>query len=178
MWRPIVPGCLLRPDGKRARAFRFCGRRELDHGENDLVEFKSSLRWNPQKEHKDKLIEFAVLKTICAFLNTKGGTLIIGVNDDKEVIGIGQDRFDNLDQMLLHLTKLIKECISPLHIEFLKFEVEPIDNEYILRVDCEAATAPAYMKERNEEIFYVRTGPSTSHLKVSKVYDYIRRRFY
>lgn len=150
----------------------------IEKGENDIVEFKSSLRWNPEKEHRDKLIEFAVLKTICSFMNTKGGTLLVGVNDEKKIIGIGQDRFESSDKMILHLTRLVKERISPIHIEFLKFEIEPIENEHLLRIDCEAATSPAYLKEGSEEVFYVRTGPSTTNLKVSKVYDYVRRRFY
>ncbi|MEN0006813.1 MAG: RNA-binding domain-containing protein [Bacteroidota bacterium] len=150
----------------------------LEKGENDFVEFKTSLRWNPDKEQKDRLMEQAVIKTLAAFMNTKGGTLLIGVDNDGNVKGIGQDRFDNYDQMLLHLTKIIKERIGTLHIEFLKFDVETIEDEYVLRIDCEAATTPAYVRERNEEVFYVRTGPSTTHLKVSKIYDYIRRRFY
>ena len=36
-----------------------------------------------------------ILRTIVAFLNTKGGTLIIGQNDDKEITGIEEDKFKN-----------------------------------------------------------------------------------
>ena len=150
----------------------------IENGENDFVEFKASLRWNADKQQKDRLVEHAVIKTLAAFMNTKGGTLLIGVQDDGQVVGIGQDRFDNYDKMLLHLTKIIKERIGTLFIEFLKFDVETIEEEYVLRIDCEAASTPAYVRERNEEIFYVRTGPSTTHLKTSRVFDYIRRRFY
>ncbi len=150
----------------------------IEQGENDIVEFKTSLRWNMEKEHKDKLIEHAVLKALAAFLNTKGGTLLIGVRDDKEIVGIGQDRFENYDKMLLHLTRLVKEYIGPLYIEFLKFEIEQIDKEHVLRIDCDAATLPAYVKEKYDDAFYVRTGPSTTHLKVSRIYDYIRMRFH
>ncbi|MCI5083130.1 MAG: putative DNA binding domain-containing protein [Saprospiraceae bacterium] len=150
----------------------------IENGENDFVEFKASLRWNADKQQKDRLVEHAVIKTLAAFMNTKGGTLLIGVQDDGTVVGIGQDRFDNYDKMLLHLTKIIKERIGTLFIEFLKFDVETIEEEYVLRIDCEAASTPAYVRERNEEIFYVRTGPSTTHLKTSRVFDYIRRRFY
>ena len=150
----------------------------IENGENDFVEFKASLRWNADKQQKDRLVEHAVIKTLAAFMNTKGGTLLIGIQDDGDVVGIGQDRFDNYDKMLLHLTKIIKERIGTLFIEFLKFDVETIQDEYVLRIDCEAASTPAYVRERNEEIFYVRTGPSTTHLKTSRVFDYIRRRFY
>lgn len=151
----------------------------IANGENDYVEFKASMRWNAQSKSKDKVIEHAILKTVCAFMNTKGGTLLIGVADNLDIIGIGQDRFENTDKILLHITKLIKERISPLHIEFVKFEIEHLEGKNILRIDCEAATVPAYLQEKhNVESFYVRTGPSTSLLKVSQIYDYIRRRFH
>lgn len=150
----------------------------IDAGENDHVEFKSSLRWDSKKEHKDKLIEYAVLKAMAGFMNTQGGTILVGVNDQKEVLGIGQDRFENSDKVLLHITQLVKDRISPLHLEFLKFEIEPIGDKNVLRIDCEPGTIPAYVKERGDESFYVRTGPATTRMRVSKVYDYIRMRFY
>lgn len=39
----------------------------------------------------DPKMEHAVLKTIAAFMNSKGGTLFVGVNDDGEAIGLKQD---------------------------------------------------------------------------------------
>ena len=150
----------------------------IEAGENDYVEFKSSVRWSLEKEHRDKLVEFALIKAMAGFMNTKGGTVLVGINDQKEILGIGQDRFENFDKILLHLTQLIKDRISPLHLEFIKIEVEAIGDKNILRIDCEPATSPAYVKERNDEAFYVRTGPSTSSLQVSKIFDYVRRRFY
>lgn len=150
----------------------------IDAGENDYVEFKSSIRWNPEKEHRDKLVEYALLKAVAGFMNTQGGTVLVGVNDQKEILGIGQDRFENLDKILLHISQLVKDRISALHLEYLKFEIEQIEDKNVLRIDCEPGTLPAYVKERNDEVFYVRTGPSTSNLRVSKIYDYIRMRFY
>ena len=47
------------------------------------VEFKSTARWNLREERKDKRMEDAVVKTIAGFLNTDGGTLFIGVDDDR-----------------------------------------------------------------------------------------------
>lgn len=150
----------------------------IERGENEYVEFKSSLRWNIHKQNKDKLVEHAILKTVAGFMNAKGGTLLVGISDEKEVLGIGHDRFENVDKMLLHLTNLVKLHIGTIHTEFLKFEVEDISNKKILRIDCEAGTVPSYVKDKSEEIFYVRTGPSTTSLKVSKIFDYVRMRFY
>jgi len=79
--------------------------------------------------------------------------------------------------MLLHLTKLIKDRISPLHIDFVKYSVEAVEEKKVLRIDCQAATLPAYLIDRSEEHFYVRTGPSSTKLKLSRVHRYIKMRF-
>lgn len=150
----------------------------IELGETEFVEFKSSMRWNARTHDTDKLIEQPIIRTLAAFLNSKGGTLLIGVRDDGKILGIGQDRFENHDKMLLHLTDLIKLRIDALHMKFIRFEVEQIKSKHVLRVDVEPATMPAYVKEgKSGESFFVRTGPSTTHLKVSKIFDYIRMRF-
>jgi CRP-like cAMP-binding protein len=149
----------------------------IELGETEHVEFKSTLRWNLFTDKKDKAIEHAALKTIAAFMNAEGGTLIVGVADDGEILGLKRDQFSSHDKLLLHLTKLIKDRIGTLHIPFLNFSVENITNKNILRIDCLPATHPAYLKDGNDEHFYIRTGPATTDLKLSKVYDYIKGRF-
>ncbi len=150
----------------------------IDKGENDLVEFKSSLRWNAKSKHNDQLIEQAVIRTLAAFLNTKGGTLLVGVRDDGKILGIGRDRFENSDKVLLHLTRLIKQRISTLHMRFIRFEIDELGQQQVLRIDVDPATMPAYITEiNNHESFCVRTGPSTTQLRVSKIYEYIQMRF-
>lgn len=149
----------------------------IRQGETDHVEFKSSLRWNVHTSKKDQAIEHACLKTLAAFMNAEGGTLLIGVKDDGEVLGLSSDQFQNDDKMLLHITKLINSRISPLHSQFVNLYIEEIKNKKVLRADCEAATIPAYLSFQNEDHFYVRTGPSTTSLNIRKVYDYIRMRY-
>jgi hypothetical protein len=53
----------------------------IKKGECETIEFKSTLRWNKEAKRDDDKIEQAVIKTIAAFLNTGGGTLLVGVND-------------------------------------------------------------------------------------------------
>lgn len=149
----------------------------IRRGETEHVEFKSSLRWNVHTKKKDPNIEHAIMKTLAAFLNAEGGTLLIGVKDDGELLGLKNDQFQNEDRMLLHMTKLINDRISPLHSRFVNLQVEEIKGKQIMRVDCEAATVPAYLSYQKVEHFYVRTGPSTTSLSVRKIYDYISMRF-
>ena len=55
------------------------------------VEFKSTARWNLRDGVKDKRMEDAVVKTIAGFLNTDGGTLFIGIDDQRTPIGLHHD---------------------------------------------------------------------------------------
>ena len=52
------------------------------------VEFKSSATFDRETGNKNKELEFAVAKTVAGFANSHGGTLLIGVNDDGEAVGI------------------------------------------------------------------------------------------
>lgn len=150
----------------------------IEQGENEYVEFKSTLRYNLHTKKFGKEIEQASLKTLAAFLNSAGGTLIVGVDDNKNILGLESDQFKDDDHMLLHLTKIIQERISMEHTQFIKGIVENSNGFKVLRIDVKPATSPAYVENGNDEIFYVRTGPATSQMKVSEIYSYIQARFY
>lgn len=64
-------------------------------GESDQLELKSSARVNMHTGKKDDAMETIVAKTVCAFLNSRGGTLLLGVDDDGRLIGLGPD-YDTL----------------------------------------------------------------------------------
>jgi ATP-dependent DNA helicase RecG len=49
-----------------------------------------------------------IKKTIIAFANTSGGTLYIGVNDDKSIAGV-----KNPDDTLLQVTNTVRSAIKP-----------------------------------------------------------------
>jgi len=149
----------------------------IEEGENEFVEFKSTLRYNLFTKKFDKEIEHAALKTVAAFLNTSGGTLICGVDDQKQILGLKEDNFKDNDHMMLHLTKLIQERIGMQHTRFIKSNIESSDGKKVLRVDVKPASSPAYLMHNNDEVFYVRTGPATSQMRVSEIYDYIQSRF-
>ena len=61
------------------------------HGESDSLEFKSSARWNMRAGKRDDAMETVIAKTVAAFMNSGGGTLLIGVDDDGRLIGLGPD---------------------------------------------------------------------------------------
>ncbi|MEM9024168.1 MAG: RNA-binding domain-containing protein [Bacteroidota bacterium] len=149
----------------------------VESGESDSIEFKSTLRWNLYTNKKDKAMEKAVLKTLAAFMNSNGGILIIGVADDGRALGLENDRFPDHDKLLLHLTNLIKTRIGPDFLQYLHFSIEAMDEQDILRVDCMPASGPAYYKEDGLEHLFIRSGPSTTDLRLSLVHGYIKERF-
>lgn len=150
----------------------------IEGGEDDNTEFKSTLRYNLYTQKPDKAIENASLKTLVAFMNSEGGTLLIGVGDDGEVLGLDADKFQNHDKRLLHLTHLVESRIGSLFVKFLHFSIEAVSGKEVLRIDCWPGSMPAYLDDGNKEHFYIRNGPSTTDLKLSKVYTYIKDRFY
>jgi len=149
----------------------------ISNGENDYVEFKSTLRFNLHTKKNDKAIEYAVLKTIAGFLNKNGGVLLVGVSDEGEVIGLKNDKFLNTDKMMLHLVNLIKSNISTYHASEVTQIIEEINKKYILRVDCKRSSQPAYVKKDKDKKLYVRVGPSTAELPIDEIHGYIESRF-
>jgi hypothetical protein len=150
----------------------------IEKGENDDIEFKSTLRWNIHANRTDKDIEHSVLKTIAAFLNTNGGNLIIGVSDDKKPLGLEKDQFEDDDAMLLHLVNIVKDRIGAKFTRFFDTYIEEYKGKKVLRIECRPGLVPAFVKHNNEEKFYIRTGPATNELPVSEVHEYIQDRFY
>jgi predicted HTH transcriptional regulator len=53
----------------------------LAEGEGPTVEFKSSFRYDFKASRVNKELTKAVVKTLAAFLNSRGGTLLIGIDD-------------------------------------------------------------------------------------------------
>ncbi|MFQ5472654.1 MAG: DUF262 domain-containing protein [Dehalococcoidia bacterium] len=146
-------------------------------GESEAVEFKSTLRTNLHTGNKDPRMEHAVLKTLAGFLNTNGGTLVVGVSDDGTPIGIEADKFPNEDKLSLHLVNIVKARMGPQAMTAMHIHFEDYDDSRVLIVRCPRSPAPVFVKDGDIERFYVRTGPSTTELSASQTQDYISQRF-
>jgi hypothetical protein len=149
----------------------------ISNGENAKLEFKATLRWNLETKQFDKQIEHSALKTIVAFLNTEGGTLLIGVKDDGEILGLKADKFPNEDKYLLHFANLINEKIGKQHVNQIKYGLKPIDENKVLRIDCKPSSTPVFLTQNGSEEFFVRNGPSSVNLSSSEVLEYCKKHF-
>ena len=143
-------------------------------GEGKRIEFKQTFSKNIRTKQKDKEIEKSSLKNIVGFLNTEGGTLLIGVSDEGFVTGIENDFFITNDKYLLHFKNLINSKIGSEFYPLIDYDIFSVLDRKVLKVDCKASTEPCFYED-NE--FYVRTNPATDRLEGRRQMEYIKSRF-
>lgn len=146
-------------------------------GETGAVEFKSTLRTNLHTGQVDEKIHLSALKTIAGFLNANGGTLLIGVADNGEVLGLSADGFQNEDKMSLHLVNLIKDRIGDVFLPYIHPHFEDQEGDRVLAIRCERGPKPAFIKDGGQQKFFVRGGNSTAELMGNSITDYVSQRF-
>lgn len=146
-------------------------------GENTEVEFKSTLRINLHTGEKDSKMEFTCLRTMAGFINMQGGTLFIGVADDGEPLGIEADKFPGEDKMYLHLDNLIKERLGSQSMLYIHPRFEDYQEKRVLAVECWPGKTPVFLKDGNEERFFIRMGASTGELTGNRMNEYLNSRF-
>lgn len=159
----------------------------ISAGENNLVEFKTTLRYDMNMGGVNKKLEHAILKTIAAFSNAQGGTLIMGVSDDMEIIGLDHD-FQTLkngtkDEFELHLRNLTNKAYG---VDFSSNNIDvsfPIveDNE-ICVIEIKPWYRPLYTELTDNNgvksvKFFLRNGNSSRPLPTSEIAGYINTRF-
>ena len=120
--------------------------KRIETGENLTTEFK--------REYTDE-----IKKTIVAFANTAGGTLYIGINDDKSIAGA-----DNPDDTLLQVSNVVRSAIKPDLTLFVDCKIEKKGEATVIVVTVQKGTAcPYYLagKGIRPEGVYVRQGTSS-----------------
>lgn len=149
-------------------------------GEGQHVEFKRSLLWNREHNAEDGELRKAVLRTIVAFLNSGGGTLFIGIQDDGKPWGIGDDLEccgRSEDQFHLRLCDSVANLIGREFCNFIKSHIvnDPDSPPHrVCSVDVTGASRVAFLKSGNDSTFYVRNGPQTVKLSVRDSLIYTR----
>ncbi|MFQ5583915.1 MAG: RNA-binding domain-containing protein, partial [Calditrichia bacterium] len=146
----------------------------IDAGESSTLEFKSTMRKNLKTGRAGKEIEMVWLKTIVAFLNTEGGILIFGVDDSGKIAGIEADEFESDDKCRLHFKNLINQHIGLEFSKFLEFDVRRVKGKTLAIARCRKSNQPVFLLTKNEETFYIRSGPASVKLSPSKVLKYLK----
>ncbi len=150
----------------------------IDKGENDLIEFKSSLWWDYRQEKVNKVLEVVIVKTISAFLNTEGGMLFIGVDDKGVILGLDFDyqsmSKNSRDGFLLTLTNLINRYLGISTHKFITINIISMNDKDVCIINVEKSDKPIFLSKNDKEEFYIRASASSQPLGVKESYKYIK----
>jgi ATP-dependent DNA helicase RecG len=115
--------------------------------ESSTLEFKKEIPKNEQ-----------IVKTIIGFCNQQGGKLIIGIDDDGTIVGIDEER---AQEMMEYLEQCILESSFP--PIFTRIYLQRIADKTLLILDVtQGSNKPYYLKkDGREKGIYIRLGRST-----------------
>lgn len=158
-------------------------------GETINVEFKSALSINKGTKAKDKSTLFNnLIKPIASFLNTKGGVILYGVNDQGEITGIDGELLkhyqNNKDLYLRQVMDALKNQIPRRCHEYSTnlqiTEFIEIKDKTILKIEVNSIPSDRYqehncwVQEKNKpKILPIRNTATTQSLTADKASDYI-----
>ena len=137
--------------------------------ESNNLEFKSTYTWNIKENKIDRDLRFNVLKTVAGFMNSNGGTLIIGVDDNHQVVGMDFDfksnSKGNKDGFILNFREYLESCIGINNYNrYIDLSFESIDNKEVCVIKVEKNEYYIYLKKNNKKVLYVRLGNRTKPL--------------
>ena len=165
------------------KAFFAIPSEELIAGDETFeVEFKSTARWNLREQRKDKRMEDAVVKTVAGFLNTDGGTLLIGVSDERQPIGLSHDvvlvKPASADGLVNWLTTHLVAALRHPAVMRTRMRIDQVDSVEICRVDVARSSAPVRARMSDgSEVFWVRMNNSTRSLPEEQADEYVSDRW-
>ncbi|MHB9005111.1 MAG: AlbA family DNA-binding domain-containing protein [Coriobacteriia bacterium] len=116
-------------------------------GESETVEFKREI----------PLRHDTFLKTIAAFANGQGGTMVIGVDkdEDRTIVGVSEP----VAAMKDRLTNMIRDSLVP--EPRIRLDDVEIDGKHIIAIEVDKGDMPPYGLHADKPVYYVRRGATT-----------------
>ena len=176
---------------------------KINSPESDMLEFKGSFaspleskekimneckikndeQYDAWFKQKSPELMHAVMKTIAAFANTDGGTLLIGIEDEtKKILGLQAD-YDNLkvddDRFLIQIKSRFKhffgdERYATILSLISDLTIYPYEGKEICRIDVipsKTTAVPVKHFETKIEEFYIRHSNSSEPIPPQKFYE-------
>ena len=121
--------------------------------------------------------EKVIVKTIAGFLNSSGGKLLIGVNDDGAILGIDEDisslKKQDLDGYMQFIVGLITSYLGAEYCSNVEILFEETNRKTICIVSVRHSSHPVFVKTADLKEFYVRNASTTKLLDSEETYKYI-----
>jgi len=155
-------------------------KQQIAAGESPHQEFKSTLQWDLHQQKQNPDLRHNVLKSLAAFLNAEGGTLIIGVEDDGNILGLEKDlelTGNSRDKFEQLLANLISEHLGSQYAPLLKGHFEEVDGKTVYVFEIRPSPDPVYLQDpkgSKKKQFYVRVHTTTRDLDPQETVKYIQ----
>ncbi len=155
----------------------------INGGESNSVEFKPTLLYNFKTNKAGISIKEIIAKTICAFLNSRGGFLFIGLDDDGKVQGLDKDfglseGKKQKDFFQLEFDQTIQHFLGFATRTNIRGQFITVDEREIYVVIVEPSSRPVFLKSLHEKKFYVRGEASSRQLiEIEEIINYCIDRF-
>jgi len=169
---------------------------EIRQGEGQLIEFKSTfscclrtLRSNPDLErraYRKSEVETSALKAMAGLMNSGGGTLLLGVEDDGKLVGVEPDLYalevPNIDRWLLHVRNRIQDGFIDGRGVSASLSIDPIEigGRNIARISVRPRRRLAFLKNSKfptcPPVLYRRVGNQTLEVTTPDLEEFFEER--
>jgi len=124
----------------------------IRHGEAETVEFKEKI---------GKTEEFA--ETVVAFANSRGGIILLGVDDHSKVVGLAEDRYEDT------ITNILRShCTPQTKCEISRRQIDEKDI-IVVRVE-EGRDKPYFVRERGPYVRANATDRIATRYEMDEIY--------
>ena len=153
----------------------------IAHGEGETIEFKATFKWDMRESRSSRAVEDAALKSIAGFMNSDGGTLIVGVADTGEITGLGHDygilRRKDRDGFAQEVMNAVSQKLGGDACRYVHMVFHSVTGEDICRIITSPSSRPVYLTEGSDMKFYIRAGMSTRALNIQEAVEFISTRW-
>ena len=154
----------------------------IENGEKYNVEFKETFWYDVATNEKNRALKKEVTKAVCGLLNFKGGVVLIGVDDNCEIKGLGRDislysgdnEVKKKDKLLIDINSFCEEIMGTQVLGLLTITYKGVYDSELISIEIAPSDEPVFNKN---DIFFVRSGPRTIELKGSRLTKYVLKRF-
>ncbi len=149
----------------------------IEKGESEVVEFKSTFKWDINENRANRELPKKVCESISAFLNSRGGILFIGVQDNGEIYGLNDDIkniFKSIDNYLQAVSKTIKDSLGGAGIDS-PISIIELKGKNICIIEVDPSEKPVFFEKKD---FLVRRGTSNHRLNTKDFLEYYHSRFF
>lgn len=146
----------------------------IKRGESNQVEFKPCLLYNFKTQAPGISIKYIIAKAVCGFLNSNGGVLFIGVNDNGNIQGLEEYDYslfhgqNEKDKLLLELDSLLTHFFDLSIKPLVNSSIEKVDGKDILVLVVTESYKPIFLRNKKNELidkeFYIRMNASTRQI--------------